>query len=241
MTGFRPRQGSSERGKTRNRPSGLLTNGARILRRYLMIGTGISSTAIGLALIVSFIAATQGGTSTPAFAQSQGAVEVNQITGRTQSALLEPARQAVASQRKPLTPDFDPAPPAPPLEVASPPAAELDAETRNISQSAGLPSVGLVTDVNVTFYDCVVQGFCGAMYNGEQVYEGAAACSWNLPLGTRFVIEGDPTGRTYVCADRGYLADTWVDIFFHSPTDGWAWQSSVGRYSSILIISVPLS
>jgi hypothetical protein len=240
MTGFKPRQGSSQRGETRNRPAGLLVKGARLLRRYLMIGTGISSTAVGLALIVSFIAATQGGTTSPALAQSQG-VEVEPIRGRSQSSLLEPARQAVASQREPLTPDFDPVPPAPPLEVASPPAGELDAEASNVSQPAGLPSVGLVTDVNVTFYDCLVQGFCGAMYNGEQVYEGAAACSWNLPLGTRFVIEGDPTGRTYVCADRGYLPDTWVDIFFHSPADGWAWQSSVGRYSSILIISIPLS
>jgi hypothetical protein len=240
MTGFKPRQGSSERDITHNRPADLLHKGVRLLRRYLMIGTGISSTAIGLALIVSFIAATQSGSSHPVMAQGQG-IEAIQIKGRTQSTVLEPARQAITFQREPLTADFAAAEPAPPLEVASPPAAELDAETRNISQSAGLPSVGLVTDVNVTFYDCVVQGFCGAMYNGEQVYEGAAACSWNLPLGTRFVIEGDPTGRTYVCADRGYLPDTWVDIFFHSPADGWAWQSSVGRYSSILLISVPLS
>ncbi len=56
-------------------------------------------------------------------------------------------------------------------------------------------TAGKVDNVNVTFYDCLDQGFCGTMYNGGQVYEGAAACSWNLPIGTRFFIHGDPTGR----------------------------------------------
>jgi hypothetical protein len=241
MTGFRPQQGNPERRvKTHDGPSALLNQGKRLLRHYLMIGTGISSTAVGLALIVSFIAATQGGSSHPALAANQ-AVEVAQLDGRTQSALLDPAREAVPSQREPLTAAYTEAPPAPPLDVASPPAGGLDAPQSEVAPANSLPSIGLVTGVNVTFYDCLVQGFCGAMYNGEPVYEGAAACSWDLPLGTRFVIEGDPTHRTYVCADRGYLSDTWVDIFFHNPADGWVWQQAVGRYSSILIISVPLS
>ena len=50
------------------------------------------------------------------------------------------------------------------------------------------------------------------MYNGEPVYEGAAACSWDLPIGTQFTIPGDPTGRVYICKDRGILPDTHVDI-----------------------------
>ena len=93
-----------------------------------------------------------------------------------------------------------------------------------------------VTNVNLTFYDCLEQDFCGAMYNGRTVYEGAAACSWDLPLGTRFSIVGDPTGRVYTCEDRGLLADTWVDVFWHDPADGWRWQAEVGRHGAIVLL-----
>ena len=95
---------------------------------------------------------------------------------------------------------------------------------------------GRIVNVNVTFYDCANQGFCGAMYNGRQVYEGAAACSWNLAIGTKFVIIGDPTHRVYICEDRGLLPNTWVDIFFYYPADGYHWQGMVGRYGTIEIV-----
>ena len=95
---------------------------------------------------------------------------------------------------------------------------------------------GRITNVNLTFYDCLSQGFCGAMYNGRRVYEGAAACSWNLPIGTRFTIVGDPTGRIYICEDRGLLADTWIDIFWNDPANGWHWQRQVGRIGTIEIL-----
>jgi len=91
-------------------------------------------------------------------------------------------------------------------------------------------------DSTLTFYDCVDQGFCGDMANGEQVYEGAAACSYNLEFGTRFVIPNDPTNRVYVCKDRGLLNDTHVDIFWNHPDDGWRWQSAVGSWGPIEII-----
>jgi hypothetical protein len=77
------------------------------------------------------------------------------------------------------------------------------------------------------------------MYNGRKVYEGAAACSWDLPIGTRFVIVGDPTHRIYTCEDRGLLANTWVDIFWYYPSQGHSWQSIVGRYGTIEIVSMP--
>ncbi len=98
---------------------------------------------------------------------------------------------------------------------------------------------GVINNVNITFYDCANQGFCGAMYNGRKVYEGAAACSWNLAIGTKFIIVGDPTHRIYICEDRGLLANTWVDIFWYHPADGYSWQSSVGRYGTIEIVSTP--
>ncbi len=173
--------------------------------------------------------------------------------------------QAVASETPPASPpavvdetpgasppatELDPEetpPPLDPVAAAIPQpilAQELaDAERKAAEERAAAapagPSIGQIQGVNVTFYDCLQQGFCGAMYNGQPVYEGAAACSWDLPLGTRFVIEDDPTGRVYVCADRGLLADTWVDIYFYSPYDGWRWQRSVGRYATIQILSLP--
>jgi hypothetical protein len=104
---------------------------------------------------------------------------------------------------------------------------------------AALVSIGQIENVNLTFYDCLGQGFCGRMSSGEKVYEGAAACSWNLPEGTRFRIAGDPTKRTYVCEDRGLLEDTWVDIFFYDPEDGWEWQEAVGRIGTIEIVRLP--
>jgi hypothetical protein len=98
------------------------------------------------------------------------------------------------------------------------------------------PALRRFDNVNITFYDCAHQGFCGSMANGRKVYEGAAACSYDLVLGTRFFIEGDPTKRIYRCEDRGLLTRTWVDIFWYRPEDGWRWQGEVGRYGSIVIV-----
>jgi hypothetical protein len=87
----------------------------------------------------------------------------------------------------------------------------------------------------VTFYACVGNGFCGNMSTGQRVFAGAAACSSDLPYGTRFTVANDPTGRVFVCLDRGALAPTWVDIWFYNAADGWAWQSYVGTVSDIII------
>ncbi len=102
---------------------------------------------------------------------------------------------------------------------------------------AALPLPTRITNVDITFYDCAHQGFCGPMANGRKVYEGAAACSYDLPLGTKFYIEDDPTRRVYTCDDRGLLSSTWVDIFWYYPADGWDWQESVGRYGTIYVIA----
>ena len=100
-------------------------------------------------------------------------------------------------------------------------------------------NMGPIENLNITFYDCANQGFCGHIYGGEWVYEGAAACSWNLPIGTAFYIVGDPTQRIYVCKDRGLLDDTWVDIFWYHPDDGYDWQADVGRFGTIFIVYLP--
>jgi hypothetical protein len=111
-------------------------------------------------------------------------------------------------------PPVPPPPPPPPLVVAERPA-------------------------RLTFYDCLGQDFCGEMANGEIVYQGAAACSYDLDLGTTFTIAGDPTGRIYVCKDRGLLPNTHVDIFWHNPDDGWEWQAKVGEVGTVAIIVDP--
>ena len=75
------------------------------------------------------------------------------------------------------------------------------------------------------------------MSNGQQVFAGAAACSANLPFGTRFFLNADPARTVYTCLDRGALSATWVDIWFYSPAEGWAWQSMIGGlYSDITIV-----
>jgi hypothetical protein len=114
-------------------------------------------------------------------------------------------------------------------------AAYLTSGAARSWQAAAIPA-GTKLHSTTTFYDCTGQGFCGAMSNGQQVFPGAAACSYNMPFGTRFRIENDPAGRVFVCADRGVLSNSWVDIWFYDSADGWAWQSIVGIRSNIIIV-----
>ena len=93
-----------------------------------------------------------------------------------------------------------------------------------------------IPGATVTFYACIGNGFCGNMASGLQAFDGAAACSADLPFGTRFTIVSDSTGRVFECLDRGALASPWVDIWFYDVADGWAWQSLVGTHSDIIIV-----
>ncbi|OGO50211.1 MAG: hypothetical protein A2148_04235 [Chloroflexi bacterium RBG_16_68_14] len=126
------------------------------------------------------------------------------------------------------------------LEAAQ---AEQRAATSALAGGAAQPvwggpalAPGTLIPATVTFYACISDGFCEIMANGQQVFEGAAACSPDLPFGTRFVINSDPSGRTFVCLDRGALTPTWVDVWFYNAADGWVWQSGVGTYSDITIV-----
>ncbi len=86
----------------------------------------------------------------------------------------------------------------------------------------------VIENARTTFYSCLGGGFCEHMANGDLVSAGAAACSYDMPYGTRFVINADPQQRAYTCLDRGALVTPWVDIWFYAPADGWAWQAAVG-------------
>jgi hypothetical protein len=99
----------------------------------------------------------------------------------------------------------------------------------SLNEASGL-AVGTVLRARITVYGCSGPGggFCNHMSSGGVPFEGAAACSSNLPFGTRLTIDGDPTGRTYECLDRGALAATWIDVYFEDTSDGIAWQSTLG-------------
>ena len=96
-----------------------------------------------------------------------------------------------------------------------------------------VPAQGSI-DVWVTFYTC--PPYCGAMANGERVYDGAAACGYGFALGQRFSIENDPTLRIYVCADRGAGPEYWVDIFWADAAAGWEWQQAVGSDGAVRLL-----
>jgi hypothetical protein len=121
-------------------------------------------------------------------------------------------------------------------------AAERNAAARSatlgrLGISGGAPiAPGTRLPVTITFYACVGNGFCGHTASGMQVAAGSAACSRDMPFGTKFRIEGDPTGRVYLCNDRGALPTPWVDIWFYSVAEGHAWQSVVGNSGAIVIV-----
>ncbi len=110
------------------------------------------------------------------------------------------------------------------------------ASYRALWSAPAIPPGTRILGARLTFYSCIDSGFCGTMASGQQAFEGAAACSSDLPFGTRFVIISDPSQRVYACLDRGAMASPWVDIWFYDAADGWAWQSIVGARSDILIV-----
>ncbi|HLF76547.1 MAG TPA: hypothetical protein VJB57_03575 [Dehalococcoidia bacterium] len=191
---------------------------ARTFKRYLYISTAFATASLAFAIGVTVLALVYDLKTTPGRISTFAGFSshVSTAAAGDPPALVQPAVS-------------DLGPPGEPF--ASKPLPPADRVTIN--------TTGAVSNVNITFYDCQEQGFCGAMYNGRKVYQGAAACSWDLSLGTRFVIEGDPTRRVYVCEDRGLLPDTWVDIFWNDPRDGLLWQSAVGRHGTVAIVEVP--
>jgi hypothetical protein len=99
-------------------------------------------------------------------------------------------------------------------------------------------AAGTVMRARITIYGCTGPGggFCNNMSSGGTVFEGAAACSSDLPFGTRLTIAGDPTGRVYECLDRGALPATWIDVYFENTGDGIAWASQLGGTSADITI-----
>ena len=188
------------------------------LRRYLFISTAVAALGITAAVAVAVTAiiftAGKAFSVQPVFASQQESSVFLELAA-------DPAELLASQSLAPLDLSDSSASPQPTAE-----------EITHLVQ-------GVIPGVSLTFYSCLGEGFCGPMSNGQVVYEGAAACSYDLPLGTRFMIQNDPTGRVYRCDDRGLLTPTWVDIFWYTPSDGWRWQEAVGRGGTIEIVDVP--
>jgi hypothetical protein len=200
---------------------------ARALPASASVILGIIAFAFSIALLAIVVTTPDAdGADAPAF--SPVAISftrfLNMRTSELSSVYLETAS---TRDERPLPP---PPPEPAPVRVQ---AASVAGPSRDQVVTRGKLTSTL------TFYDCMVQKFCGAMSNGQKVYEGAAACSYNLAIGTMFTITGDPTGRVYVCKDRGLLPNTHVDIFWNNPADGWAWQRAVGSRGTIEIVELP--
>ena len=219
-------------------------------RRYLMISTGMGVSALALALGISFASFTYADATEPQRRPqpltSSYFIEYSTVLSETASVIFESTTtlQAQLAAEPALevaaAPELAPEPAAPPPAAPAPEPEPARAEPAPPQAPRDVITVlRRIHNVNLTFYDCKNQGFCGKMANGRKVYEGAAACSYNLDFGTKFRIVGDPTDRIYVCEDRGLLDDTWVDIFWHDPADGWKWQAAVGRRGTIEIVGLP--
>ncbi len=124
------------------------------------------------------------------------------------------------------------------LDSLRPPAVATGPGQRGVPDEAAPRRAGwgpVERQTPITFYSCLGPrgGFCGAMSSGNVVYEGAAACGSAYALGDRVSIVGDPTGRVYVCEDRGWLAPTQVDVFWYREEEGLAWMAQVARRADV--------
>ncbi|MDA0350974.1 MAG: hypothetical protein O3A10_02030 [Chloroflexi bacterium] len=144
--------------------------------------------------------------------------------------------------------------PGAPAYVSTLSSATLEADMVVMMRRGVAPSAASVPNpkvdqrtASITYYYCTQGanpagygdggGWCGGMANGEIVYEGAASCSAAY-LGQQFKILGDPTARTYTCADTGGgVTDEHRDIFFNNSDDGHAWWLQVGSTATIEIVS----
>ncbi|HWC31482.1 MAG TPA: hypothetical protein VG845_15520, partial [Dehalococcoidia bacterium] len=166
------------------------------LRRYLLWSAGVASVALTSALGIAALALV--------YADAPGRIHtVEASASDSLAALFEPT----SSFFETISVHFEAAPPPEPEshpsgdegQVTPTPPPVKSSPLIPISQRLNVPGKGnlfvkgLYQNANITFYDCADQGFCGAMYNGRKVYEGAVACSWDLALGTRLRIVGDPT------------------------------------------------
>ena len=83
--------------------------------------------------------------------------------------------------------------------------------------------------VRVTYYYATGN----RMYSGHWPFPGAAACSWNLPLGSVLAFAD---GRRVMCLDRGMLGSAgWIDLFAETRAAG---RDIATSYGSAQLVAV---
>jgi hypothetical protein len=74
----------------------------------------------------------------------------------------------------------------------------------------------------------------GVMYSGYQTHWGAAACSWNYPIGTQLEL---PDGMVVTCLDRGMLGSSgWIDAWMPDMATARAYQAHYGNWTTATVI-----
>lgn len=94
-----------------------------------------------------------------------------------------------------------------------------------VEDSGEVVESGAVTArVRLTYYN-----EAGRTYSGQQTYAGSTACSWNWPIGTRFVFRD---GELVTCNDRGILGwSGWLDVF----RQPWL-AAKYGQYADVQVL-----
>jgi len=224
---------------------GLVVSGVCVL---IAVATGVSGWAFGERTEPAY------GQTLPVPTRDPAATS-QEVLGRWLKPLAEGSTAHAAEAGEPRASEV-----AVPLEVVTVPSVTAEPtatasatataeETRVAASRVGRGAVPLQAGdrpmATVSFYYCEEiasyssgdgGGFCGLARDGTRVRSGVAACDVAY-LGQRFVIEGDPSGRTYVCADTGSaVRGLHRDIWFMSNRDGWTWQQSVGEQAVIRIL-----
>lgn len=74
----------------------------------------------------------------------------------------------------------------------------------------------------------------GVMYSGYQTHWGAAACSWNYPIGTQLEL---PDGMVVTCLDRGLLGSSgWIDAWMPDMATARAYQAHYGNWTTATVV-----
>jgi 3D (Asp-Asp-Asp) domain-containing protein len=216
----------------------------------------VSGVCVAIALVTGLSGwVFSGSTATPTHAQTtpprEGVSKSSEVFSRW---LKQPLGEASVASAAEMRPPADSGPEVVTVQVA--PAAQVTDAALVVAQPAAVEqrsalatpklSAGDRSMVSVSFYYCEEArgaaasgdggGFCGIVRDGSRVRSGVAACDVAY-LGQRFQIEGDPTGRSYVCADTGSAVHgLHRDIWFLDNRDGWNWQLSVGAHAVIRVL-----
>lgn len=226
----------------------------RIVVRGLRHGLVVAGVCLGIAVVTGMSGyvladepgATRSLAATPPRDAASSSTAVLERWVRTPPTLkigdLVPGGAVDAGTAAPLAPARLALPqrPSQPSVVPAPDAARTEFVQRSLS--VGGPAPKLVAGdrpiVTLSFYYCEETpgdypqgdggGFCGRVRDGSVVRSGVAACDVAY-LGQRFRIDGDPTGRSYVCADTGSAVHgLHRDIWFLGNREGWSWQRETG-------------